>query len=512
MDVRKVGSIIGASGLAALAVAMLVDRAQHASDPLLAAHEHLLTLTTGGHLVGFLGVAAMLVGATVVAFGPRLYQPVGANEVGRRFAQLAAPAVAFALIVGGGIGANAASSVRTPGRALTAAAADGHDHTEGSVGHDHGDGADHGAAHDPGATGDHAHAGSSDADHVSTDGDHAHGADDSAGAGSGVDHPGHTVTGAGTDHSQMVAGSSDHGHATGAGTDSSHGTGGHDHATSGADPSGSSSAAHDNHSSAATDHDHTTMTTGSGSTSHDHDHTTVSSPGPTTPGGATPPHDHDHTTPSTIPGTPDTTAPAFSACGNGSAHGHGAEPVALSAEMQAQQDQQLAQAKAFALNYPTAADAVNAGYVQVTHYLCGIGAHYLNISFLDAKFEAGKPEMLLYDNDGPDAKLVGISYYVSSHNEFDITGRQVGPAGFVGPNDGWHQHIGLCLNVFFVIGPESWTDEQCRAAGGVKQSGSALYWLLHAWVVPGYEMPGNVFSPVNPALKPGPWDFSGVVL
>ena len=45
---------------------------------------------------------------------------------------------------------------------------------------------------------------------------------------------------------------------------------------------------------------------------------------------------------------------------------------------------------------PTAADAMAAGYMQVTPYVPGIGAHYLNIGrLLDDTFKPGEPEMLL---------------------------------------------------------------------------------------------------------------------
>ena len=208
----------------------------------------------------------------------------------------------------------------------------------------------------------------------------------------------------------------------------------------------------------------------------------------------TPPHDHG--TPTTVPGTP---ALPGANCSNG-AHNHGHEPpVVLDPSVQAQQDLQLAQARVFAVQYPTAADAMAAGYSQVTHYYCGIGAHYMKFAWVDSKFDPAKPEILLFDSDAPEAKLVGVNYYVANKEH-------VAPEGFAGGNDHWHQHIGLCLNIFFVIGPETWTDEECKAAGGYKQKDSDLYWLLHAWVVPGYEMPNDWYSGTNPNLGPGPYD------
>ena len=62
---------------------------------------------------------------------------------------------------------------------------------------------------------------------------------------------------------------------------------------------------------------------------------------------------------------------------------------------------------------PTAADAVAAGYFQVTPYVPGIGAHYLNVGLLSGDgFDPAKPEMLLYNGNEPTSELVGLSYAV----------------------------------------------------------------------------------------------------
>ena len=77
-----------------------------------------------------------------------------------------------------------------------------------------------------------------------------------------------------------------------------------------------------------------------------------------------------------------------------------------------------------------------AGYIQVTPYVPGIGAHYLNIGRLtDGKFKPGEPEMLLYNGNEPTSELVGLSYGVLGDDP---------PEGFVGPNDVWHVHPSLC--------------------------------------------------------------------
>jgi hypothetical protein len=153
--------------------------------------------------------------------------------------------------------------------------------------------------------------------------------------------------------------------------------------------------------------------------------------------------------------------------------------------------QQLVTARAAAMRYPTVATAEAAGYRKVTDYLACIGAHYIKASLVDAKFDPAQPEMLLYDSTQPDGRIVGLSYYVLSGS--------TAPAGFAGPNDTWHQHIGLCVKYGVVIGPERWSEARCERAGGHKADGSSA-WMVHAWVVPGWESAWGTFSGEHPEL------------
>jgi len=152
---------------------------------------------------------------------------------------------------------------------------------------------------------------------------------------------------------------------------------------------------------------------------------------------------------------------------------------------------QLVQARQAAESLPTAADAVAAGYRKVTTYLPCIGAHYMKFSIVDGNFDPTAVEMMLYSGDGPDAKVVGLSYYMMSG--------AAPPEGFAGPNDTWHQHIGLCVKSGIVIGPEKWTAEECAAKGGEKGGGENA-WMMHAWVVPGWESSWGIFSGEHPEL------------
>jgi hypothetical protein len=159
--------------------------------------------------------------------------------------------------------------------------------------------------------------------------------------------------------------------------------------------------------------------------------------------------------------------------------------------------EQLALAREAAALYPTAQDAADAGYVRVTPYVPLIGAHWMNFSLVDDEFDPSQPEMLLYDESGLDAEMVGLSYYFASGEEGDDDAPV--PEGFAGPNDQWHAHLGLCIGSGGVIGPESLTEQECEAIGGSKADGGGRY-MVHAWVVPGWESPWGVFSGEQPDL------------
>jgi hypothetical protein len=154
---------------------------------------------------------------------------------------------------------------------------------------------------------------------------------------------------------------------------------------------------------------------------------------------------------------------------------------------------QLAEARRVAMRYPTAQDAMDAGYHRVTPYLSGIAAHYMKFRYVDGVFDIEHPEMILYDGDGPAAHVVGLSYYLKSPGDQEPT------QGFIGDNDHGHRHIGLCNGPNGVIGDSTTTEEECARRGGHKGDGSDA-WMIHAWVVPGCESPWGVFSAASPLL------------
>jgi hypothetical protein len=154
---------------------------------------------------------------------------------------------------------------------------------------------------------------------------------------------------------------------------------------------------------------------------------------------------------------------------------------------------QMEEARVAAATYPTAAAAEAAGYFRSTVYVPCIGAHYTNVR-LAARFDPAHPSELLYDGSGPEAKIVGLSYLVYHHDG--------PPPGFAGPNDRWHQHNangGLCLKGGEVIAGEESSRAHCAALGGHKTLLIDV-WMLHAWVVPGFECSWGVFSGECPEL------------
>ena len=178
------------------------------------------------------------------------------------------------------------------------------------------------------------------------------------------------------------------------------------------------------------------------------------------------------------------------------------QPISEATRLQLQAQQETA--RAVAIKYPTVADAERAGYRESTVYVPCIGAHYTNVALARA-FDPATPSELLYAGTAPDSRIVGLSYLVYH--------RGGAPAGFAGPNDVWHQHTfngGLCItSAGLVIGAESTTPAQCAAAGGRKVPLTDV-WMLHDWVVPGFECSWGVFASECPELggRIGgtPWD------
>jgi hypothetical protein len=148
---------------------------------------------------------------------------------------------------------------------------------------------------------------------------------------------------------------------------------------------------------------------------------------------------------------------------------------------------QLAVGRRVALRWPTVGAALADGWTLAAPYSSHIGAHYLRFSDVDGTFDIARPEMLLYAGDSPRSPVVGLAYYVKYRE----------PTGFAGSADHWHQHLDVCIGP---SGPVQGADAVGVCSTNQRDPGRWA-WMLHAWVVPGWESPAGVFSGENPRLK-----------
>jgi hypothetical protein len=154
---------------------------------------------------------------------------------------------------------------------------------------------------------------------------------------------------------------------------------------------------------------------------------------------------------------------------------------------------QLVEARAVAMRYPTVADATAAGYHLVGGgFGPGSGAHYIGGGGYSFNFDPSHPLALIYDGIHPTSEMVGLMYYSMG---------TTAPQGFAGPNDHWHRHSGVCIGKggAVLFPPDSdVTARKCAIARGLYMPITG--WMVHAWVVPGWESPKGVFSHENPDL------------
>lgn len=175
-------------------------------------------------------------------------------------------------------------------------------------------------------------------------------------------------------------------------------------------------------------------------------------------------------------------------------HSHGAtawQPID-DADDQLALQQQLEEAGTVVAQFPDVAAAEAGGYYQISPYVPGIGAHWINGGLLDGDFEPGKPEMLLFNGTEPTSELVGLSYAALSDEP---------PEGFVGPNDTWHAHPALCMLGGLVVGIDGTPKELCESVGGNIASGLDNLQMAHYWPVPGWQSEWGLFSAENPNLN-----------
>jgi hypothetical protein len=155
---------------------------------------------------------------------------------------------------------------------------------------------------------------------------------------------------------------------------------------------------------------------------------------------------------------------------------------------------QLIAARNAAMQYPTVGAAKAAGFIPAGSFSPKTGAHYISITnTLNPNFDAAHPGSLIYDGDNATSKVIGVMYLASGINP---------PEGFAGPNDHWHRHSNTCV-IFGGPGgitvpfpaDASVTKAQCDAKHGTFMR--RTNWMVHAWVVPGWESRGGVFAHDN---------------
>jgi hypothetical protein len=161
---------------------------------------------------------------------------------------------------------------------------------------------------------------------------------------------------------------------------------------------------------------------------------------------------------------------------------------------------QLVLARETAMRYPTVQDALDAGYYLAGGFAPGSGAHYIGGNIMGGNgpsLDIERPGSLIYAGVEPDSEIVGLMY---------LGGGEEAPEGFAGPNDHWHRHSNVCVKFGGATGIEvpfpadaDVTKKMCDEVGGSFMS--ITTWMVHAWVVPGWESPLGVFSHDNPNIR-----------
>ncbi len=233
------------------------------------------------------------------------------------------------------------------------------------------------------------------------------------------------------------------------------------------------------------------LASGSGGHVHSHDASAALAAASTT-------HTHTHATTESA-----TTGSTTGGVAGAATHTHNLDEAAesqpdvpLDAVTRATLAGQLVIAREAALRYPTVADAKAAGYIEAGGFAPGAGAHYVSVRSYSGGFDPGAPGSLIYEGTNDTSRIVGLMY-LSLNGDI--------PDGFAGPNDHWHRHQNVCvkygagqIEIPFPADSDV-TAAMCSSAGG--RLLVTTTWMVHAWVVPGWESPQGVFSHANPNVR-----------
>ena len=159
----------------------------------------------------------------------------------------------------------------------------------------------------------------------------------------------------------------------------------------------------------------------------------------------------------------------------------------------------------WAAKYKTGADAKKDGWTKATKSLYGIGSHWLRGGVTgftggDGSFNIKEPNVLLFDGEGDDAKLAGVSWILSAATN---------PEGFTGPDDSWHRHSSVCFSEGLVISegeaegsPINLSAASCKDQGGLMFPIANLT-MMHLWIGDDYIGTGPMFAHDHPDLLDG---------
>ncbi len=126
------------------------------------------------------------------------------------------------------------------------------------------------------------------------------------------------------------------------------------------------------------------------------------------------------------------------------------------------------------------------GFKQVTQYIPGRGAYFVNSARVDTSFDPLQPEGLVYGPGPSGWRLMGV-FYLSS-----VWSGASAPSGFTGAQDVWSVHNGFCI-ASDLAASEGTSESACATLQGVwwQQMGH----FLPAWL---YRYnPGGVFQETN---------------
>ena len=206
---------------------------------------------------------------------------------------------------------------------------------------------------------------------------------------------------------------------------------------------------------------------------------------------------------------------ASTLAGNTTEQSENAKWVPLDAGDQAVLTQQLTGAYQAAMRFPTVASAKAAHMILAGGMAPGVGAHYQEISAEafkginpDGTINSLYPASWIYASAADNAPVVGVMYESMNNTA---------PAGFIGPNDHWHRHSDVCIQPGLngTIGvpfaaDQDVTPQECADVHGDFMKKTV--WMVHAWVVPGWESPQGVFSHDNLHIYcPGNTDLTNAI-